>query len=325
MEGQRGFPYHGFSFSDSERYEFLGSLGKGGYGSVYKIANKSGRVYACKVFDPDIMKDPRQYRQFLRETHIGINISHEHLVSFHKNVLILGQTPETQGLKFPCIVMDFVDGLGLWTFKRLFEHHYQKPFPRDFAVLLMSKTCLGLEHLHGLSIRHGDIKPANILISRTGYPKVTDYGIATSLDENTTQEQLSGTLRYLAPEQIVRAKTGDVAVDLRADVYSLGVVALELTVGLPFPLHGQPGRVIDFIVRQNRELRDYVAASDLPHQLKFVISSCLHQDVGKRPQSIGELQDALLQALYGSHRGVTLEDVGDCIGAVSPKPNEESP
>ncbi len=147
---------------------------------------------------------------------------------------------------------------------------------------------------------------------------MSDYGIATIVDEKTTQDELSGTLRYLAPEQIRRAKSSDVTVDLRADIYSLGVVALEMTVGLPFSLHGHPGRVIDYIVRHNKDFRDHVSATNLPHQLKFVIRSCLHEDLEKRPQSIRELQDVLLRTLYGAHLGVTLEDIGDSIEKILP-------
>lgn len=305
------FPYRGYAFSDQDSYQFHGVLGQGGFGDVFRVSNSAGRYYACKVFSPGIMDDPRRFKKFQREFQIGINISHEHLVSFHKSILL--RQPGNERETFPAIIMDYVDGLGLYAFKKRYESLMGVPFPRHFAALLLAKACSGLDYLHRLRIQHGDLKPANILISQTGYPKITDYGIATFLGETTSQSELSGTIRYLAPEQIRRASRQEGSVDLRADIYSIGVVAMELTAGLPKILYGHPGRVLDFIVNHNEAFRDHVESSELPQDLKFVIRSCLHEELERRPQSVRELQNVLFQTIYGNKKGITLEDVGDVL------------
>ncbi len=285
-------------------------LGKGAHGNVFKIRNRAGRYYACKVFDPKVLDDEGQYRKFLQETQIGINIYHEHLVSFHKSVLIR-ESADADATRYPAILMDYINGHDLATFKKMYEFRFEKPFPRNFAALILAKACSGLEVLHRLNIQHGDIKPGNILISETGYPKLTDYGIATFIGDTSMTAELSGTLRYLAPEQIVSVKDGNVKVDLRADIYAIGIVALELTAGLPGQMYSHPGQVLDFIVNHNEALLNHVEKSELASDLKFVIRSCLDSRVKRRPSKVRELQNVLFHTIYGSHKGLTLEDIGD--------------
>lgn len=192
----------GFLFGDSDRYQVHEVLGQGSYGTVYKISNKAGRIYACKVFDAEIAHNPDSYRDFLKETQIGINFLHEHLVSVHKSVLIQGDGFYLPSGSYPAIIMDYVDGPDLETFKLSYEQVKGKPLPRNYGILLLAKVCSGLEVLHQHNIRHGDIKPGNILISKTGYPKITDYGIASVVGEHNSFNGVIGTVRYLAPEQL---------------------------------------------------------------------------------------------------------------------------
>ena len=310
------FPSKGFRFKDAETYVFHEKLGQGGHGTVFRIANESGRFYACKMFSSDIIENPEKFHKFKRESQIGINISHEHLVSFHKSLLINGSPHKDEMLWYPAIIMDYVNGFDLWTFKKMYERAKGR-FPRHYAALILAKSCSGLDFLHQLNIRHGDIKPGNILISQTGFPKVTDYGIAVVGAESAEAEGgLRGTVRYLAPEQIRRAGNEDVVVDLRADLYSIGIVALELTVGLPEYLYGNYGKVMNYIVHNNADLLGYVDKTPLPPDLKFVIKSCLHENLRRRPSNLRELQNVLLHTIYGTQKGITLEDIGDVVQKV---------
>ena len=96
-------------------------LGKGGHGNVFKIKNRSGRYYACKVFDSNILENESQYRKYLQESQIGINIYHEHLVSFHKSVLIR-ESAAADATRHPAIIMDYVNGTDLANFNCRFTH-----------------------------------------------------------------------------------------------------------------------------------------------------------------------------------------------------------
>ncbi|MCB1050971.1 MAG: serine/threonine protein kinase [Acidobacteria bacterium] len=305
------FPQPDYVFQDTEEYRFRSILGRGGNGSVFRISNKAGRYYACKVFSPDIMTDPELYRNFKMESQIGINIYHEHLVSFHKRILLQATTGLAAGKLVPAIIMDYIDGIDLAKFKKVFETQNRKPFPRQYASLILAKVCSGVEALHHLKIQHGDLKPENILISQTGFPKVTDYGIASLLGDRSSREELGGTIRYLAPEQIRKAAEGGAQVDHRADIYSIGVMALELTANLPEALFGHPGRILHYIVNCNADFKKYVEATDLPSDLKFVIRSCLDEKLDRRPANLRELQSVFLQTLYGKSKGITLENIGD--------------
>jgi serine/threonine-protein kinase len=303
------FPQPGFRFQDSEEYTVRALLGHGGNGSVYRVTNQAGRYYACKVFSSEILANAELYRSFRQEAQIGINVYHEHLVSFHRRTMLRDE--KAGGRLVPAILMDYVDGFDLSRFKKLYESRIGKRFPRQYSSLILAKVCSGVETLHQLKIQHGDLKPENVLLSQTGFPKVTDYGIAALLGDRSSREELGGTLRYLAPEQIWKSAEQQHVVDHRADVYSIGIMALELTFGLPQTLFGHPGRIIHFTVHGNADLRKFVDDTDLPSDLKFVIKSCLHEQLDKRPGSLRELQDVFLKTLYGPSKGITLENIGD--------------
>ena len=306
-------PHDDYLFFQEEHYKVHGVLGKGGAGIVYKVSNQSGRFYACKVLNYELMEDQGQMSAFSKEAQIGINMAHEHLVSVHRKLLIHGDKDGHPERRYPAILMDFVDGVDMHHLKKVYETKMQRPFPTNHAILLLAKACSGLEMLHYHQIRHGDLKPKNILVSKTGYPKITDYGISTFIGEPTSAKGITGTLRYLAPEQLTHLKGRKAVIDQRTDIYALGIVALEMTAGLPRELYGPFADVARFILGGNRQLLAYVSESDLPKDLQFVIRSCLDQRMEKRPRVIRDLHNVLLQTIYGKSKGITLENVGDLI------------
>ena len=310
--------HQGYAFGQMDSYRFVSVLGQGGFGVVYKIQNQDGRFYACKVLEPKTLKEPDLFEEFQREIQIGLNLSHEHLVSFHKSVMIHGDSNNEDRI-YPAIIMDFVDGFDLGAFKRKYEQLMDHGLPPKYAILILAKACSGLEMLHDHRIRHGDVKPENILLSKTGYPKITDYGISAFWNKQSKDNVLMGTYRYLAPEQFNRVLGESVPVDNRADIYSMGMVTLEMTAGLPPQLHDQPPVIMNYVLNCNRDLRQYVNESKLPNKLKRVLTSCLDENQAKRPNKIRYLQNVLLQTVYGKSKGITLEDVGDVLKKIYPK------
>lgn len=198
-------------------------LGKGGLGAVYLVRHEVLETpFALKVLYPDVAATNEHYvKRFLREAKIATRIRHPNLVAVHDAGL-----DEDTGLYY--IVMDWVSGGDLRQAIAFAGH-----FDPDRAVEVVMQVASALEAAHRFQVVHRDIKPENIMIQPDGLVKLVDLGIAKA--ENitdslsTTSESVFGTPAYVAPEQAVDAAS----VDIRADIYSLGVVLFEMITGRP--------------------------------------------------------------------------------------------
>ena len=196
-------------------------LGKGGLGAVYLVRHEIlEREFALKVLYPDVAATNEQYvKRFLREAKIATRIRHPNLVAVHD----AGFDSE-RGLYY--IVMDRVSGGDLRQAIAFAGH-----FDPDRAVEVIMQVASALDAANSFKVVHRDIKPENIMIQPDGLVKLVDLGIAKadSIADSlsTTTESVFGTPAYVAPEQALDASS----VDIRADIYSLGVVLFEMIVG----------------------------------------------------------------------------------------------
>lgn len=208
--------------------EILELLGVGGMGAVYKARQASlDRLVALKVLPREVGRDPNFAERFRREARALASLNHPNIVTIHD----IGQT---EGLYY--IIMECIDGANL---RQLI--HTQTLSPEQ-ALALVPQLCDALQYAHDEGVVHRDIKPENILVDKRGRAKIADFGLAKILGDRvldtslTGTQQVMGTLRYMAPEQMMGARD----VDHRADIYALGVVFYELLTGeLPlgrFPL-----------------------------------------------------------------------------------------
>ncbi len=213
-------------------------LGKGGMGAVYK-ARQPGldRVVAVKILPSEISHDPKFIERFQREARALAKLNHPHIVTVYD----FGQTG---GLCY--IVMEFVDGANLRQVIR------KQTLTAAEALKIVPQICEALQFAHDEGVVHRDIKPENVLIDKRGRVKIADFGLAKLLgpegsDQSlTATQQVMGTLRYMAPEQMQGAR----AVDHRADIYSLGVVFYELLTGeLPMGKFAPPSKKVEIDVR----------------------------------------------------------------------------
>ena len=242
--------------------EILGLLGHGGMGAVYQARQRGlDRIVALKVLPPEISSDPNFARRFAREAQALARLSHPNIVT----VIDLGQSGAVY-----YFLMEFVDGVNLRQLLRT-----RRLVPRD-ALDLVPQICDALEYAHGEGIIHRDIKPENILLDARGRVKIADFGLAKLLDpapasiQLTQSDQVLGTLHYMAPEQFEKP----LAVDARADLYSLGVVLYEMLTG-ELPL----GRF---------ELPSKKAAID--PRLDELVLRALERDPARRYQHAGEIR-----------------------------------
>jgi len=205
----------------SDRYEVEELVGTGGMSSVFRAHDRLlDRKVALKVLHQQYSEDEEYIERFRREARAVAALS-------HPNIVTVIDRGEHDGRQF--IVFEYIDGENL---KALIQR--RGPAPVTTALELAMQIARGLSFAHQQGLVHRDVKPQNILLNGDGQAKVTDFGIARSLDVQHGMTQTGtvlGTSDYIAPEQAQGQR-----VDEHTDVYSLGVVLYEmLTTEVPFP------------------------------------------------------------------------------------------
>ena len=220
------------------QYELLELLGKGGMGAVYK-ARQPGldRFVAIKILPPEVGETPAFAERFTREARALAKLN-------HPNVIGVYDFGQANGLFY--FVMEYVDGVNLR------QALQASRMPPKEALAIVPQICDALQFAHDEGVVHRDIKPENILIDKKGRVKIADFGLAKLLGQASTDVQLTatqqvmGTLRYMAPEQMEGLKE----VDHRVDIYSLGVVFYEMLTGeVPMGRFAPPSQKVAIDVR----------------------------------------------------------------------------
>jgi eukaryotic-like serine/threonine-protein kinase len=204
-----------------DRYELEELVGSGGMSSVYRAHDRLlDRTVALKILHERHLREPEYVERFRREARSAAVLS-------HPNIVTVIDRGEHDGQQF--IVFEYVGGDNL---KRLIEQ--KNPLPVSTALELAIQIARGLSFAHRNGLVHRDVKPQNVLLNGDGEAKVSDFGIARSLDVKrgmTETGTVLGTSDYIAPEQ-----AQGMHVDEQTDVYSLGVVLYEMLTGeVPFP------------------------------------------------------------------------------------------
>ncbi len=211
-------------------YELLGKLGEGGMGVVYKAQQISlDRTVALKILPERLGRDREFVARFTREARMAARLDHVNIV----RALDVG---EAQGVHY--FAMEFVEGEDVGS---LIDREGKMSEDRAIAIIMQSARALGHAHEHQLI--HRDIKPDNILLTPQGVAKVADLGLARSTDEHTTRMTVTGTAmgtpHYISPEQA----RGEREIDIRTDIYSLGVTFFHMLAGEP-PFHGSSAAIV---------------------------------------------------------------------------------
>ncbi|HZV58902.1 MAG TPA: serine/threonine-protein kinase [Candidatus Eremiobacteraceae bacterium] len=241
------------------RYEVQATIGTGAYSRVARGYDPLiGRYVAIKLFSPSLAQGQARER-FFREARVVGQISHPSIVALHDMGI-------EESRSTPYLIMDLVEGQSL-------EQIIAKgslPFQRACAWAAEMAKALGVAHRKG--IIHGDVKPANILISTEGRVKVTDFGMARLANHDTLAAPLLGTPAYWCPEQIL-GKTQD----SRSDLFSFGVVFYEMLTGVnPFAAESLQG--ICSRVLSSSPVPPSQNNPSLPAALNEVVAACLQKD-----------------------------------------------
>lgn len=265
-----------------ERYEIGRLLGRGGMAEVYLAHDKRlNRTVAVKVLRSDLARDEQFQERFRREAQAAAGLNYPAIVGVYDT----GEDHRTEAtgeeVTIPFIVMEYVEGETLRSY--ISE---EEPMSERRASEIMAGVLGALEYSHKAGIVHRDIKPGNVMITKSGAVKVMDFGIARAVAESTaamTQTQaVMGTAQYLSPEQ-ARGQQ----VDARSDVYSAAVVLYELLTGRP-PFTGDSPVSIAYQHVRETPLAPSTFNPNISPTMDAVVLKGLTKDRDHRYQSAAE-------------------------------------
>lgn len=261
-----------------DRYEILEKIGVGGMAKVFKGKDhKLNRFVAVKVLKEEFRGNEGFVKKFKEEAQAAARLAHPNIV----NVYDVG---DENGIYY--IVMELVEGI---TLKNYIERKGNLTIKEATSIAI--QVCAGLEVAHNNNIVHRDIKPQNIIISREGKVKVTDFGIAKATTSQTTTANAMGSVHYASPEQ---ARGG--YVDGRSDIYSLGIVLYEMVTGR-VPFDGETAVTVAVKHLQEEMVPPSVYCKNIPFSLEQIIKKCTQKSPDRRYQDIGDLLADLKQSL----------------------------
>ncbi len=262
----------------ADRYEVVGKIGSGGMSDVYKAKDQIlGRYVAIKVLKQEFSEDVNFVLKFRTEAQSAAGLEHPNIV----NIYDVGSE---NGLHY--IVMEYVEGVTLKTY---IEKKGRLTYKE--AVSIAIQVGRGMEAAHAKNIIHRDIKPQNILISTEGKAKVTDFGIAKAVSNNTISSDVMGSVHYASPEQ---ARNG--FVDDKSDIYSLGIVMYEMITGR-VPFDGETTVAVAIQHLQEDMVLPSIYSPDIPISLEKIILKCTQKSPDRRYGNASELLADLKQVL----------------------------
>ena len=253
-----------------KRYEVLSKIGAGGMADVYKGKDHVlNRYVAIKVLKREFREDESFVKKFRTEAQAAAGLMNPNIV----NVYDVG---EDRGLYY--MVMELVEGI---TLKEYIDK--KKRLSSKEVISIAIQMCNGIQAAHNRQIVHRDIKPHNVIISKDGKVKVTDFGIAKAATSTTVSTSAMGSVHYTSPEQ---ARGG--YVDNRSDIYSVGITLYEMVTGhVPFDGESTVEVAVKHLQEEITPPSEYVR--DIPYSLEQIILKCTQKNSERRYSDIEEL------------------------------------
>jgi eukaryotic-like serine/threonine-protein kinase len=271
------------------RYELDGIVGRGGMAEVFRARDiRLDRIVGVKTLRDDLARDQTFQARFRREAQSAASLNHPSIVAvYDTGEDMVGNTP------VPYIVMEFVDGRTLRDLLR----DDRRLLP-ERAAEITDGVLRALDYSHRNGIVHRDIKPGNVMLTRSGDVKVMDFGIARAVSDAqatmTQTAQVIGTAQYLSPEQARGER-----VDARSDLYSAGCLLYELLTGRP-PFTGDSPVAIAYQHVREAPVPPSRIDPELPAWCDAIVLKAMEKDPGDRYQSAGEMRNDIQRALSGA-------------------------
>ncbi len=263
-------------------YRVLRLVGEGGMGAVYEAEqDQPRRIVALKVIKPGFATS-ENLRRFQQESQALGRLQHPGIAQIYE-----ASTADTGFGPQPYFAMELIRGRTLREYSEAHQLHARE------QLALMAKVCDAVAHAHQRGVIHRDLKPGNILVDETGQPKILDFGVArlTESDVQHTRQtglgQIVGTLAYMSPEQVL----GDpLALDIRSDVYALGVILYELLAGrLPYSLHHKPLHEVLEVIREEEPAPLSSIQRSYRGDIDTIVAKALEKDKARRYASAADL------------------------------------
>jgi len=273
----------------------------------------TGRLFALKTTLGNEKAAGEYWNVLLDEARLAAQVQHRGVCTIHAFEI-------DEQLGIPYLVMDFSDGGSLYELLDACPGHRLDPV---LAVSITAQLCDALQVAHDLCDEHGallgvvhrDVSPQNILISASGHVQLTDFGVAKArgrLHAPTATGEIKGKLSYMAPEQVTQKD-----VDRRADVFALGCVLYEATVG-ERPFHGNDAVATLYQLLEQPLVLPSARLPGYPPDLEEIVRKALERDLGLRYQSAEEFGSALSRWIANQGRLVTERDIAlvvtECLG-----------
>jgi serine/threonine protein kinase len=261
-------------------YEILERLGSGGMSIVYRARDRRlGRLVAIKVLDPLESSDPAAQKRLIDEARLASALNHPHIVTVH-------DAARTKGVCY--VVMEHVAG------KTLDQSIPARGWPVDVVMRYAVQIADALNAAHARGIVHGDLKPANVIVTDDGHVKLIDFGLAHVLlpggsRPKTKRARQFGTKAHMAPELLMNR--GQYA-DPRSEIFSFGLILFQMLTGKhPF---GSGSR--DLVARSISHSRPKALPPKVDKNLAAIVDQCLQKEPDARFQSMAKVVAALAQA-----------------------------
>jgi serine/threonine protein kinase/Tol biopolymer transport system component len=294
-------------------YEIVSKIGEGGMGEVYLSQDtKLDRKVALKILPADVASNRDRMDRFVREAKSAAALNHPHIAHIYE-IGESGSSPTVrEGVHF--IAMEYIDGETL----REKIHRDKAPLPKLLKYL--TQIAEGLSKAHSAGIVHRDLKPDNIMITRDGFAKILDFGLAKLVEpqrsfdasdsgsseiatavmaQQSTPGMVMGTVGYMSPEQ-AQGKTKEI--DHRSDVFSFGCILFEAATGKrAFEGKDVLDSLHKIVHAPTPQIKDFTASA--PDELQRIVRRCLAKEPDKRYQSIKEVAielEELQQELKGA-------------------------
>ncbi len=287
-----------------DRYEIIEHVGTGGMADVYRAKDhKLKREVAVKVLKQEFNSNAEFVVKFRNEAESAAGLMHPNIV----NVYDVG---EENGIYF--IVMEFVNGI---TLKDYIQKKSRLSVKETVAIAVQISK--GIEAAHNNNIIHRDIKPQNVIISRDGATKVTDFGIAKVPTSNTVTANVMGSVHYTSPEQ---ARGG--YSDRRSDIYSLGITMFEMLTGkVPFNGETTVAIALKHIQEPMPSPRDFVP--EIPISLEQIVLKCTQKSPDRRYQVMADLIEDLKKSLISPDENFVKMEAVETMSATKEASRDE--
>jgi serine/threonine-protein kinase len=271
----------------AERYRVVRQIGQGGFGTVVLVEDTIVREQLIlKFLNPHMAADARMIKRFIRELRYARRVTHENVIRIHDFLRIEHAY---------AISMEYFPSHSLSA-----EMPRNTPMPLQRALRILWHICRGMHAAHQVKIIHRDLKPPNVLISDAGVVKIVDFGLAAAVSDTATRltrtGALLGTPLYMAPEQVQNRK-----IDVRTDIYSLGIMMYEMFTGrLPYCGNNPMAILYQHLEGKATPPREVNAA--LAPELEAIILKAMAVEPAQRFQSMEALGKSLIPLIKQATR-----------------------